>query len=98
TLGAAMTVWVTFVPTYGFILVGAPFVERLRSNVRLSAALAAVTAAVVGVMLNLAVWFGLHVWLPADGTDWFAVVLSAGAFALLQWAKWEIVPVVLLAG
>lgn len=99
TLGALMTVWVTFVPTYGFILVGAPYVERLRGNVRLSAALAAVTAAVVGVMLNLAVWFGLHVWFPAAGAvDSFAVVLTAAAFALLQWAKWDIVPVVLAAG
>jgi chromate transporter len=60
-LGAAMTTWVTFVPSMLWIFAGAPFVERLRANRRLSAALAAVTAAVVGVILNLSVWFALNV-------------------------------------
>ncbi len=61
TLGAAMTVWVTFVPPMLWIFAGAPFVERLRGNRHLSGALAAITAAVVGVILNLSVWFALHV-------------------------------------
>jgi chromate transporter len=60
-IGAAMTTWVTFVPPMLLILAGAPFVEQLRSNHRLSGALAAITAAVVGVILNLTVWFALHV-------------------------------------
>ena len=60
-LGAAMTTWVTFTPSMLWIFAGAPFIEQLRSNVRLSGALAAITAAVVGVILNLTVWFALHV-------------------------------------
>jgi len=58
---AALTTWVTFVPPMMLIFAGAPFVENLRSNKRLSGALAAITAAVVGVILNLTVWFALHV-------------------------------------
>jgi chromate transporter len=60
-LGAMMTTWVTFVPSMLWIFAGAPFVERLRANRQLSGALAAITAAVVGVILNLSVWFALHV-------------------------------------
>ena len=60
-LGAAMTTWVTFVPSMLWIFAGAPFVERLRANRQLSGALAAITAAVVGVILNLSVWFALNV-------------------------------------
>jgi chromate transporter len=60
-LGAALTTWVTFVPCFLWILLGAPWVEALRGRRALDAALAAITAAVVGVILNLAVWFSLHV-------------------------------------
>jgi chromate transporter len=60
-LGSALATWVTFVPPMLLIFAGAPFVEQLRANHRLSGALAAVTAAVVGVILNLTVWFALHV-------------------------------------
>jgi chromate transporter len=60
-IGSALTTWVTFVPPMTLIFAGAPFVEQLRSNQRLSGALAAITAAVVGVILNLTVWFALHV-------------------------------------
>jgi len=60
-LGAAMTTWVTFTPAMLWIFAGAPFVEQLRANRRLSGALAGITAAVVGVILNLSVWFALHV-------------------------------------
>ena len=60
-LGAAMTTWVTFTPSMLWIFAGAPFVEQLRGNRNLSGALAAITAAVVGVILNLTVWFALHV-------------------------------------
>jgi hypothetical protein len=56
-----MTTWVTFVPSMLWIFAGAPFVEPLRANRQLSGALAAITAAVVGVILNLSVWFALHV-------------------------------------
>jgi chromate transporter len=60
TLGAMLTTWVTFVPCFLWIFLGAPFIEKLRSNAALSAAMAAITAAVVGVIVNLAVWFALH--------------------------------------
>ncbi len=61
TLGGLLTTWVTFTPCFLSIFLGAPFIERLRDNKVLTAALTAITAAVVGVILNLAVWFGLHV-------------------------------------
>ncbi|QDH70074.1 chromate efflux transporter [Marilutibacter alkalisoli] len=61
TLGGLLTTWVTFTPCFLWIFLGAPFVETLRSNKALSAALAAITAAVVGVILNLALWFAMHV-------------------------------------
>ena len=61
TLGAVLTTWVTFTPCFLWIFLGAPYVERLRGNKGLSAALSAITAAVVGVILNLALWFALHV-------------------------------------
>lgn len=61
TLGGLLTTWVTFTPCFLWIFLGAPFIERLRDNQVLTAALTAITAAVVGVILNLAVWFGLHV-------------------------------------
>ena len=60
-IGSALTTWVTFVPPMLLIFAGAPFIEQLRSHQRLSGALAAITAAVVGVILNLTVWFVLHV-------------------------------------
>ncbi len=60
TLGAILTTWVTFLPCFLWIFAGAPFVERLRGNKALSAALSAITAAVVGVILNLALWFAIH--------------------------------------
>jgi chromate transporter len=61
TIGATITLWVTFIPSFLFIFVGAPFVERLSGNRVVAGALAGVTAAVVGVVANLALWFGLHV-------------------------------------
>ncbi|POO56550.1 chromate efflux transporter [Agrobacterium rosae] len=60
-LGSSVAAWATFVPSFMFIFAGAPYMEKLRHNRLLSAALSAITAAVVGVILNLSVWFGLHV-------------------------------------
>jgi chromate transporter len=60
-LASILTVWVTFAPCFAFIFLGAPYVERLHSHRKLASALAAVTAAVVGVIANLALWFGLRV-------------------------------------
>ena len=61
TLGGLLTTWVTFVPCFLWIFLGAPFIEALRGNKALGGALSAITAAVVGVILNLAIWFALHV-------------------------------------
>jgi chromate transporter len=60
TLGGLLATWVTFTPCFLWIFVGAPFIERLRDNKALDGALSAITAAVVGVILNLAIWFALH--------------------------------------
>ena len=68
---AIITLWVTFVPCFLWIMVGAPYIERLRANPRLSGALAAITAAVVGVILNLSLWFALHVlFAKVDRASW----------------------------
>jgi chromate transporter len=99
TAGALITTWATFVPCFMWIFLGAPYIERLRGNVALTAALATVTAAVVGVILNLAVWFGLHVIFPnGGGLDWIAVALSVVAFVgMLKW-KWDVIAVVIGSG
>jgi chromate transporter len=60
TLGGLLATWVTFVPCFLWIFLGAPFIERLRGNTALAGALSAITAAVVGVVLNLAIWFAVH--------------------------------------
>jgi chromate transporter len=60
-VASVLTVWVTFLPCFMFVFLGAPLIERLQENRKLSGALAAVTAAIVGVVANLAVWFALHV-------------------------------------
>jgi chromate transporter len=60
TLGGLLATWVTFVPCFLWIFLGAPFVETIRGNKPLNAAMSAITAAVVGVVLNLAIWFAIH--------------------------------------
>ena len=62
TLGGLLTTWVTFTPCFLWIFLGTPLIERLHGNKVLSGALAAITAAVVGMILNLAVWFALRIW------------------------------------
>ena len=95
-LGSALATWVTFVPPMLLIFAGAPFVEQLRANRRLSGALAAVTAAVVGVILNLTVWFALHV-LFAEVRETRAGPLRWYAFDL--WAiDWKVACLALVAG
>jgi chromate transporter len=99
TLGALITTWATFVPCFLWIFLGGPHIEALRGNEGLTTALSAVTAAVVGVVLNLAVWFGLHVIFPSvNSIDWFAVVVGLAAFVGMTKWKWDIIPVVLGAG
>lgn len=108
TLGSAMTTWVTFVPCFLWIFLGAPHIERLRGHAALGSALATVTAAVVGVILNLAVWFAWQVWRPvaADAEaggggaawNWFAVAVSAAAFVALHRFKTNLIAVIAAAG
>jgi chromate transporter len=109
-LGAAMTTWVTFTPSMLWIFAGAPFIEPLRANRRLSGALAAITAAVVGVILNLSVWFALHVlfgqvreqhtgplrWYAFDplGLDLKATTLAVVAGVLAFWLHRGLIEVV----
>lgn len=98
-LGAIITLWVTFVPCFLWIFAGAPYIEWISAQPRLSSALSMITAAVVGVILNLSIWFGLHVffksvsrqdvgvltlWVPdITSPDWRVFVLSALAAILL---------------
>ena len=99
TLGALVTTWTTFTPCFLWIFLGGPYIEKLRGNEALTTTLSAVTAAVVGVVLNLAVWFGLHVIFPGNGVvDWFAIVIAVGAFIGMNRWKWDVVPVILGAG
>jgi len=99
TLGALVTTWTTFVPCFLWVFLGAPYIEKLRDVKLLTAALSTVTSAVVGVILNLAVWFGLHVISPGNGNiDWFALVVCAIAFVAMLRYKIDIIPVVLASG
>lgn len=110
TLGAAVTVWATFAPCFLWIFFGAPFVERLRSSALLASALAAITASVVGVILNLAVWLGLHALFGEVEVhryrrlrllephlltlDVFILVLALAAFLGMRYLRWQVIPVV----
>jgi chromate transporter len=99
SLGAFVTTWTTFVPCFLWVFLGAPYIERLRDNKLLTAALTTVTAAVVGVILNLAVWFGVHVIFPnARAIDWFALVVCLAAFVAMLRYKIDIIPIVLASG
>jgi chromate transporter len=83
TLGGLLATWVTFTPCFLFIFLGAPFIEVMRGNAALHAVLSSITAAVVGVILNLAIWFGLHTIfhevrpVQSFGFDFDAPVLSS---------------------
>jgi chromate transporter len=88
TLGAALTVWVTFAPSFLFIFAGAPYVERTRAMPGLSAALSGITAAVVGVVLNLTVWFALNVlFAKLETVRWHGIRLYVPELASLDWVS-----------
>jgi chromate transporter len=109
-LAAILTTWVTFVPCFLWIFLGAPYVESLRGNAALSGALTGITAAVVGVILNLAVWFAIHVVFrevqvleagplalayPVLGSvDWAALVLTVAAVLAIFVAKQPVMRVI----
>jgi chromate transporter len=88
-IGAFITTWVTFVPCFIMIFLGGPYVDKIRQQPRLSAALTAITAAVVGVILNLALKVAQHTFFPEPkGTfDGFAIALAVIGFVALVWGK-----------
>lgn len=101
TVGAAVSTWATFLPCFLFVFLGAPYVEHLRSRPVLGAVLSAITAAVVGVILNLTVWFGWHALWPQGwqearlgGLDAFVAVLSVLAFVAMERFKIGVMPVI----
>jgi chromate transporter len=96
TLGALITTWVTFIPCFLFVFLGAPHVEQLRSQPKLSAALNAITAAVVGVILNLGVKFTQDTLLPAGGAgfDFIAASIAVAAFVAMQRFKVGLMPTI----
>jgi chromate transporter len=97
--GSLIATYFTFLPCFLFIFLGGPYIEKFRQNARLSSALSSITAAVVGVILNLAVWFGLQVLLPAGGGfNWFAAVIGLTAFAAIQWFKAGMITVIAASG
>lgn len=111
--GAVVTLWVTFIPCFLWIFTGAPYIEWICAQPRLNGALSAITAAVVGVILNLSLWFGLHVffnqvdrktygvftlWQPElSSLDWRIVVLSIVSGVLLLARHWGIVKVLVIS-
>jgi chromate transporter len=98
TLGAILATWVTFVPCFLWIFLGAPFAERLRGNRAMAAALAAITAAVVGVILNLAIWFALHTLFGEVRTiAGFGARLDVPVLATLDWAALLLAAAALIA-
>ena len=90
TLGGLLTTWVTFIPCFLWIFLGAPYIEALRGNVALTGALSAITAAVVGVILNLALWFALHTWF-GDSTPVHTGGLSFDAPVVGSVQPWAVV-------
>jgi chromate transporter len=105
-LASLLVTWVTFVPSFLFVLLGAPYMERLRGNRSLSAALTGITAAVVGVIANLGVYFAVHtlfsgtlaveasvlsVVVPEVGTvRWVSVAIAVVAALLLFRLRWSV--------
>ena len=100
--GATVATIFTFLPSFIFILVGAPAVEATRHDVKFTAPLTGITAAVVGVVINLAVFFAWHVlWPEASETEpfsgrfeWFSLLITVGAFLALWRYKLGIIPVI----
>ncbi len=109
-LGAALTTWVTFAPCFLWILTFAPWIDRLQHSTRLKGGLAAITAAVVGVIANLALWFSLHVLfrvirdvpghipqVDVASLDWRAAILTALCAVLLFKLRWNVMKVLVVS-
>ena len=105
TLGGLIAMWSTFVPSFLWIFMGGPYVEALIGNQRLNAALSGVTAAVVGVILNLALWLAIHTLFAASmqigplsvpvlaSVNWAALAISAGAMVAIFRFRCGVIPV-----
>jgi chromate transporter len=98
TISGLLATYATFLPSFFFIFAGAPYIEKLRHNTKLNAALSGVTAAVVGVILNLALMFGAAVVFPNLQIDFFAFVLAIASFAALYFFKVDVLLVVIGGG
>ena len=97
-LCAVLTTYVTFLPSFLFIFAGANYIEKLRTNQNLTTALSFVTAAVCGVILNLAITFGTTVIYHHGHFDWFAFVLAIASFIALYLFKLDVLLIVILGG
>jgi len=95
-VGSLVATYFTFLPCFFFIFIGAPYIEKLRGNLKLTSVLSTITAAVVGVVLNLGVWFGLQVLTPAGAAfNWFGAILAVVSFGAIQWGKVGVITVIL---
>lgn len=95
---ALLTTYATFLPSFMFIFIGAPYIEKLRGNQSLSSALSGVTAAVVGVILNLAIVFGVTVIFPNFQTNWMSLLIAIIAFITLFRFKLDVLWVIFGGG
>jgi chromate transporter len=96
-LAATLVTWFTFLPSFLFILAGGPFVESTHGDLKFTAPLTAITAAVVGAIINLALFFGYHVLWPsgfAGGFDWISALIAAGAALALFRFKAHVITVI----
>ena len=100
-VAAVVVTFFTFLPSFIFIFMGGPFIETTHGNLKFTAPLSAITAAVVGVILNLALFFAYHVFWPLDLSgriDWYSIALTAAAsFAVFRF-KLNVIPVILACG
>ena len=100
-VAAVIVTFFTFLPSFIFIFMGGPFIETTHGNLKFTAPLSAITAAVVGVILNLALFFAYHVFWPlglSGRIDWFSIALTAAASVAVFRFKLNVIPVILACG
>ena len=100
-IAAVVATFFTFLPSFIFIFLGAPFIETTHGNLKLTAPLTAITSAVVGVIANLTLFFAYHVFWPTgqvNASEWFSMLLAAGATLALLRFKAGVIPVILTCG
>lgn len=100
-VAAVVVTFFTFLPSFIFIFMGGPFIETTHGNLKFTAPLSAITAAVVGVILNLALFFAYHVFWPlglSGRIDWFSIALTAAAMIVVFRFKLNVIPVILACG